>query len=79
MMFYNGDVFPYWRGNLFVGALRARLLARLELKGDTVVHEERLLPEEIGRIRDVRQGPEGFIYLLNDSSGGGVFRLEPVN
>ena len=79
MTFYNGDVFPNWRDNLFVGALRARLLARLELRGRTVVHEERLLLGEIGRIRDVRQGPEGFIYLLNDSSVGGIFRLEPVN
>ena len=79
MTFYNSDAFPNWRDNLFVGALRARLLVRLELKGRTIIHEERLLPGEIGRIRDVRQGPEGFIYLLNDSSAGGVFRLEPVN
>ena len=79
MMFYNGNIFPNWRDNLFVGALRARLLVRLELNGRTVVHEERLLPGKIGRIRDVRQGPEGFIYLLNDSSRSSIFRLEPVN
>jgi len=77
MAFYTGDKFPEWQGNLLVGALKFRLLARLELDGDTVVREERLL-EGIGeRIRDVRQGPDGYIYLLTDSSNGRILRLEP--
>ena len=76
MAFYDGDAFPGWRGSLFVGALKDELLARLELDGDRVVREERLLEGEIGRIRDVRVGPDGLIYLLNDEvRGGGSCRL----
>ena len=67
MAFYEGDKLPAWRGNLFVGALRDELLVRLELDGDRVVREERLLEKQIGRIRDVRQGPDGWLYLLTDS------------
>ncbi|MEZ5589350.1 MAG: PQQ-dependent sugar dehydrogenase [Gammaproteobacteria bacterium] len=78
LMFYNADQFPGWRGNLFVGALKFQLLVRLELDGQHVVHEERLLNNEFGRIRDVRQGPDGLIYLLNDSSDGQVLRLQPA-
>ena len=64
---YDGDRFPAWRGNLFVGALRFRLLARLVLDGERVVHEERLLEDRYGRIRDVRTGPDGLLYLLTDA------------
>lgn len=78
LMFYSADQFPGWRGNLFVGALKFQLLVRLELDGQHVVHEERLLNNEFGRIRDVRQGPDGLIYLLNDSSDGQVLRLQPA-
>ncbi|MCB1807324.1 MAG: PQQ-dependent sugar dehydrogenase [Candidatus Competibacteraceae bacterium] len=78
LMFYSADQFPGWRGNLFVGALKFQLLVRLELDGQRVVHEERLLSNEFGRIRDVRQGPDGLIYLLNDSSDGQVLRLQPA-
>ena len=78
MAFYDGDAFPAWRGSLFVGALKDELLARLELDGDRIVREERLLEGEIGRIRDVRVGPDGLIYLLNDEVRGGVWRLEPT-
>jgi len=67
--------YPQWQGNLFVGALKYQLLARLELTQGEVVHEERLLAGELGRIRDVRQGPDGFIYLLTDSGNGAVYRL----
>ncbi|MEN9265856.1 MAG: PQQ-dependent sugar dehydrogenase, partial [Thermostichales cyanobacterium BF4_bins_65] len=77
MAFYTGDVFPQWRGSLLVGALAGQHLARLELNGDQVVREERLLQGSVGRIRDVRQSPEGFIYLLTDSDNGQVLRLEP--
>ena len=78
MAFYEGDKFPAWRGNLFVGALRDELLVRLELDGDRVVREERLLEKQIGRIRDVRAGPDGFLYLLTDEARGRLARLEPA-
>jgi glucose/arabinose dehydrogenase len=78
MAFYDGDAFPNWRGDLFVGALRAELLARLELDGERVVGEERLLEGALGRIRDVEVGPEGYLYLLTDEGDDGLYRLEPV-
>ncbi len=79
MTFYTGDKFPAWKGDLLVGALKDRMLVRLELSGEQIVHEERFLKDEIGRIRDVRQGPDGYIYLLTDEKDGGLYRLEPVN
>jgi aldose sugar dehydrogenase len=78
MAFYQSDAFPEWRGDLFVGALRSRLLARLELDGERVVAEEPLLEDTIGRIRDVEVGPDGYLYLLTDESDGGLYRLEPA-
>jgi glucose/arabinose dehydrogenase len=78
MAFYDGDQFDQWKGNLFVGSLKFQLLVRLELNGDRIVHEERLLKEELGRIRDVRQGPDGLIYLLTDAANGKLVRLKPV-
>ncbi len=78
MAFYDGEAFPEWRGDLFVGALRSELLARLELDGEQVVAEERLLEGAIGRIRDVEVGPDGYLYLLTDESDGGLYRLEPA-
>ncbi|MBS4020308.1 MAG: PQQ-dependent sugar dehydrogenase [Dechloromonas sp.] len=78
MAFYVGERFPAWRGNLFVGALKYQMLVRLELDGERVVHEERLLSGREGRIRDVRQGPDGLIYLLTDAPDGKLLRLEPA-
>ncbi|MBN8455117.1 PQQ-dependent sugar dehydrogenase [Accumulibacter sp.] len=78
MAFYTGERFPHWRGNLFVGALRDQMLLRLQLDGARVVHQEPLLKNTIGRIRDVRGGPDGFIYVLTDSPRGVVARLEPL-
>jgi glucose/arabinose dehydrogenase len=77
--FYTGDKFPAWRGSVLVGALAAALVSRLELDGDKVVREERILRELRERIRDVRQGPDGFIYLLTDSSEGRILRLRPAD
>jgi aldose sugar dehydrogenase len=78
MVFYTGDLFPAWKGSLFNGALKSELLSRLELKGDTVLNEERLLQALHERIRDVRQGPEGALYLLTDSTSGRILRLVPA-
>lgn len=78
MAFYTADRFPEWRGNLFVGALKAQCLVRLELDGARVVREERLLAELDERIRDVRQGPDGFLYLLTDDDDGRLLRVEPA-
>ena len=77
MAFYDGDRFPGWRGSLLVGALKFRLLVRLELEGERVVREERMFEDVLGRIRDVRVGPDGLVYLLNDHSDGVIARLEP--
>jgi glucose/arabinose dehydrogenase len=78
MAFYDGERFPAWRGHLFVGALRDQMLVRLELDGDRVVREERMLRDVLGRIRDVRNGPDGFLYLLTDAPSGMLVRLEPT-
>ena len=78
MAFYTGDAFPDWQGDLFVGALVQEHLARLELDGERVVAEERLLEGAIGRIRDVETGPDGFLYLLTDERDGALYRLEPA-
>lgn len=79
MTFYTGDKFPEWKGNLLVSSLRGQTLARLVLDGDKITHEERLLQKEVGeRLRDVVQGPDGFVYLISDESNGKIYRLEPA-
>src|SRR5512144_724711 len=77
MAFYTADRFPAWRGDLFVGSLKFALLVRLELDGTKITHEERLLEELSERIRDVRQGPDGLLYLLTDNPDGRILRVEP--
>lgn len=80
LLYYSGDKFPEWRGNLFAGGMAGQQLARLTLNGQRVTSEETLV-QGIGRIRDVRQGPDGFIYLAIDDRQGGpsaVVRLEPI-
>jgi glucose/arabinose dehydrogenase len=78
MAFYTGDVFAPWKGNLLVGALAGQLLVRLELDGEKVGKEERLLTNLGARIRDVRQGPDGAIWLLTDSGDGRILRVTPA-
>jgi glucose/arabinose dehydrogenase len=78
MAFYTGDRFPRWRGDLFVGALRDQMLVRLKLDGEKVIAEERMLKGTLGRIRDVRNGPDGLLYLLTDDPRGVLARLEPA-
>lgn len=75
MMFYTGDVFPVWKGSLFVGALTDQSLVRLVLEGNRVVAEEHLLKDLKRRVRDVRQAPDGTVYVL---AGDGLFRLTPA-
>src|SRR5580658_26210 len=74
MLFYTGDKFPEWKGNLFVGALEGQALVRLVLNGDRIVAEERLLTDRKMRVRDIRQAPDGAIYLLADTA---LLRLTP--
>jgi aldose sugar dehydrogenase len=69
--------FPKWQGNMLVGALAGQVVIRLVVAGDKVVSQERLFERELGRIRDVRQGPDGNIYVLTDSPDGELIRLTP--
>lgn len=81
MLFYTGDLFPSWKGSLFIGGLESKHLVRLDLKGDRVTGEERLLGNlqpERERIRDVRQGPDGAIYLATDNPQGRILKLVPT-
>ena len=77
MAFYTAELFPKWSGSLFTGALAGRMLVRLSLDGNTITGEERLLQNLNERIRDVRQGPDGALWLLTDSSAGRVLRVSP--
>lgn len=79
MTFYDGGQFPEWQGDLFVGSLRFGTLSRLEVEGEEIVHEERLLEGRLTRVRDVRQGPDGYLYLLTDERNGKLLRLMPVD
>jgi glucose/arabinose dehydrogenase len=78
MAFYTGGLFPAWRGDLLVAALASGELIRLDLDGSRIVGEERLLGERGQRLRDVRLGPDGAIYLLTDAADGSLLRLQPA-
>ncbi|MGE0004200.1 MAG: PQQ-dependent sugar dehydrogenase [Parvibaculaceae bacterium] len=78
MAFYTADLFPRWKGDLFVGGLSAQALVRLELDGDRVTHEERLLRRLGLRIRDVAQGPDGALYVVTDEEAGEILRIAPA-
>ncbi|MEL6298148.1 MAG: PQQ-dependent sugar dehydrogenase [Pseudomonadota bacterium] len=78
MTFYTGDMFPRWKGDLFVGALKYRQLVRLDLdESGKVVGEERLLEDVNARIRHVRQGPDGALYVATDNPRGRILRITP--
>jgi len=79
MTFYDGKAFPQWRGDVFLGALAHRHLRRLEMDGDEVVAQEELLGDLGARIRDVRTGPDGMLYVLTDAADGRILRLEPAD
>ena len=75
MAFYDSPTFTPWDHNLFIGALASRELIRLQLDGDKIVHEERLLGDLDARIRDVRVGPDGYVYVLTDSNDGQLLKI----
>jgi glucose/arabinose dehydrogenase len=81
LMIYTGNRFPQWRGNMFAGGMVGQQLARLTLDGQQVINRETLV-QQMGRIRDVRQGPDGYIYLVTDDREDGkptpVLRMEPI-
>ncbi|MDO6683200.1 PQQ-dependent sugar dehydrogenase [Oceanobacter sp. 5_MG-2023] len=80
MAFYSGEVFPDWQGDVFIGSLKFRQLVRLELDGKQVIAEERLdIPGLDQRIRDVTQGPDGWLYLITDDDNGKLIRLRPIS
>lgn len=75
--FYTGDAFPEWRDSLFIGALKERRLVRLVLKDNKVIGEEHLLVDRGQRVRDVRQGPEGALYVVTDDESGELWKITP--
>lgn len=76
--FYTGQIWPAWKNSLFVGALAGQMLIRLSTQGETVTGEERLLTTLSERIRDVGQGPDGYLYLLSDDANGKILRVRPA-
>ncbi|MBN2509462.1 MAG: PQQ-dependent sugar dehydrogenase [Spirochaetales bacterium] len=78
MTFYTGDRFPQWKNDIFVGALAGRHLRRLEREGTRILGEEMLLHNTVGRIRDVRTGPDGHVWFITDERNGGLFYLMPA-
>jgi glucose/arabinose dehydrogenase len=78
LCFYTGDKFPGWKGSVFAGALSNNALFRIELDGERYRTEERLLVDRLPYIRDVRQGPDGLLYLVTQADNGGLFRLDPA-
>ncbi|MGE0876978.1 MAG: PQQ-dependent sugar dehydrogenase [Burkholderiales bacterium] len=79
LAFYTGERFPKWRGHLLAGALRGAALIRVRLDGERFAADEFMLRGEVPRIRDVRSGPDGYVYLLTDESRGAILRLEPAD
>ncbi|RZQ55749.1 oxidoreductase [Pseudidiomarina tainanensis] len=79
MIFYTGDKFPAWQGDLLVAALKGSQVARLDLEGDRVMHEETLFEDAVKqRIRDIEQGPDGYIYLITDDRAGQLIQIKPA-
>ncbi|MBB1226938.1 PQQ-dependent sugar dehydrogenase [Pantoea pleuroti] len=75
MAFYNSARFPQWKNSLFIGALKEKNLIRLSINGEKVVEEQRLLDDQKARIRDVRQGPDGWLYVLTDEANGKLLKV----
>ena len=79
ILFYQGDLFPKWKGDIFVGALALQLISRLSENNGKVVETERLLEGEVGRVRDIAEGPDGALYLLTNADSGYLLRVTPDN
>lgn len=79
MEIYLGDLFPEWRGDIFVGALAGTHLRRLDVEGTDIVAQTRMLDGTHGRIRDVAEGPDGALWFLTDDQNGGMYRIVPEN
>lgn len=77
LAFYNGKAFPEWKGNVFLGAMSGKQLVRLDMKNGKVVGEEKLLMDRCKRIKDVRQGPDGYVYVMTDEAPSEILRLVP--
>jgi glucose/arabinose dehydrogenase len=75
--FYTGEAFPEWRGSLFTGGLKDKELVRLQIEDGKVTGEEHLLEERGKRVRDVRQGPDGALYIVTDETDGELWKLAP--
>jgi len=75
MIVYDGAMFPEWQGNIFVGGMASMKLVRLQLEGGKVTGEEWLLQDRGQRIRDVKQGPDGAIYVLSEAADGAIIRI----
>jgi aldose sugar dehydrogenase len=75
--FYTGDAFPAWRGSLFIGSLKEKRLVRLTIDNARVTGEEHLLADRAQRVRDVRQGPDGALYVVTDEAKGEVWKIAP--
>lgn len=78
LAFYTGDLFPEWKGNAFVGGLKSMQIQRLVLDGEKVVGVEKLLDDQNSRVRDIRQGPDGALWVITDETDGRVLRLTPA-
>jgi glucose/arabinose dehydrogenase len=79
LAFYEGDKFPRWRGDVLMGTLKAEALLRVRLNGERFIEDEFMFKGELPRVRDVRAGPDGFVYLLTDIVNGAILRLEPAD
>ena len=77
MAFYNAQTFPQWKNKLFIGALKDKNLIEMTVNGDSVKEDRRLLDDRKQRIRDVRVGPDGYLYVLTDESDGQLLKLSP--
>lgn len=79
MLIYSGKLWPAWKGDIFVGALKFELISHLDRDGDTITGEERLFKDVYGRVRDVREAPDGAIWFLTDEDDGALYRVSPAN
>ena len=78
MTFYTGNNFPAWKNDIFIGALAGKHIRRIIRDGEDIIGEEVLLKNTVGRIRDIRTGPDGNLWFITDEKNGRLYRIEPV-